>query len=179
MNIFLKIDEYGYVIDTVTEEYFNEQTPFDPFYFVAPYSIEERFIRPRYNRTLSMFVEGEINEEILNQFKQLKIDNLNRICDEKIEAGFTSSNGHQYRCTRDDQINMMGQKDKLNEDETITEVQWKTEDSGYIVHTREEWLSVYREAFAHKEQQIFKYNQLKHQVLGCVNLEEINAVVWS
>jgi hypothetical protein len=179
MNIFLKIDDYGYVIDTVTEEYFNEQTPFNPYYYVSPYSIEERFIRPKYNRMLGKFVESEMNEGILGEFKQLKNDDLNRIRDKKIADGFLSSNGHYYRMSMDDQVNMMGQKDKLREDETIMEVEWKTEDSGFIKHTREDWLNVYREAFAHKEEQIFKCNQLKQQVLGCVNLEEINAVVWS
>lgn len=179
MNIFLKIDEYGYVIDTVTDDYFNEQILIDPFYYVPPYSIEERFIRPRYNRTLGKFVEGEINDELLSQFKQLKIDNLNRTCDTQIDEGFTSSNGHRYRLTRDDQINMMGRKSELKEDETITQVDWKTEDAGYITHTREEWLNVvYREAFNYKESQIYKYNQLKQQVLACVSIDEINAVVW-
>ncbi|MEH7116051.1 hypothetical protein V7128_01330 [Neobacillus vireti] len=178
MKIYLKIDELGYIVDTVTEAYFNELSPFDPYYFVEPYPIDQCFIRPRYYRTERKFVEGEINEEILSQFKSLKIDNLNRTCDVKIELGFLSSNGHFYRTTRDDQINMMGQKDKLNEDATISEVQWKTEDSGYVTHTREDWLKVYREAFNYKETQIFKYNSLKQQVLNCKNIDEINAIQW-
>jgi hypothetical protein len=180
MNIFLKIDDYGYVIDTVTDDYFNEQIIIDPFYYVTPYSIEERFIRPRFNRTLNKFVEGEIDEVILEQFKQLKKDQLETICDSKIEYGFISSvNGHHYRVNRDDQINMMGRKNKLDADPTILTIDWKTEDVGYIQHSREDWLKIYDEAFAHKETQLYKLNELKLNVDSCKSIDDINVVTWS
>jgi hypothetical protein len=119
------------------------------------------------------------DEYILNYHKQLKIELLSEQCEETIINGFTASNGHHYRLNRDDQINMIGQKDELMEDPTITTVPWKTEDAGYIEHTREEWLQVYREAFAFKKQNLFKYKDLKQQVLDAATHEEILAVSWN
>lgn len=112
-------------------------------------------------------------------FKPLKILELNKMCEQTIEAGFTSNiNGHVYRTNRDDQINMMGQKDELMDDPAIETVPWKTEDVGYIKHTRADWLNIYKEGLQHKKAQLFKYDQLKKQVLAAQTIDEINAVQW-
>lgn len=124
-------------------------------------------------------VYSDITDEyILNHHKNLKISILSDICDETITNGFTASNGHKYRTNRDDQINMIGKKIQLQDDPTITTVMWKTEDAGYIAHTREEWLQVYKEAHQHKEQNLFKYNTLKQQVMNAATHEEIVAITW-
>lgn len=116
---------------------------------------------------------------ILSYHKSRKIAELNQTCDDTICAGFTASNGHHYRTNRDDQTNMIGQKDELNDDSTITTVPWKTEDAGYINHTREEWLQIYSEAFAFKKQQLFHYDSLKKTVTECQDHPSIIAVSWS
>jgi hypothetical protein len=113
------------------------------------------------------------DEYILDYHKKLKTGILKEICEEEIVKGFTATNGHFYRTNRDDQINMIGQKDELSEDSTITVVPWKTEDTGYINHTREEWMKVYVEAFAHKKEKLFKYDMLKGQVLSATTHEEV------
>jgi hypothetical protein len=118
------------------------------------------------------------DEYILEHHKKLKISILSEQCELSIVNGFEASNGHHYRTNRDDQINMIGQKDALMADPTITVVPWKTEDAGYINHTREEWLQVYKEAFEHKKSQLFKYNDLKQQVLNATTHEEIVAINW-
>ncbi|MCB5366910.1 DUF4376 domain-containing protein [Collinsella aerofaciens] len=121
----------------------------------------------------------EITEDyILEYHKNLKIDVLSQMCNEAIINGFTASNGHTYRTNRDDQINMMGKKIELMEDASITTVAWKTEDVGYIDHTREEWLQVYKESFEHKETNLLKYNTLKQQVRDAQTHEEVLAVSW-
>lgn len=118
------------------------------------------------------------DEYILNHHKNLKINILNEQCELSIVNGFTASNGHHYRMNRDDQINMIGQKDTLLSDPTITVVSWKTEDAGYVDHTREEWLQVYKEAFEHKKYQLLKYNDLKQKVLKATTHEEIVKINW-
>lgn len=55
---------------------------------------------------------------------------------------------------------------------------WKTEDFGYVDHTRDEWLTVYSEAFGHKKEQLFKYDQLKEMTSGCETLDEVKGVAW-
>lgn len=111
--------------------------------------------------------------------KELKKDEMKYMCEKAIVHGFTSEkNGHHYRTNRDDQTNMIGQKDDLMDDETITHVQWKTEDVGYIEHTREDWLYIYKEAFAHKKMQLFKYDQSKKDIDALVELEDVLNYKW-
>jgi hypothetical protein len=145
----------------------------------------DKFSLPDKNMLISILANREelmysqiTDEYILNHHKQLKIDILSEKCEEAIITGFKSSNGHWYRTNRDDQINMIGQKDLLMADETVTIVPWKTEDTGYINHTREEWLQVYIEAFKHKKTQLLKYNTLKQQVLNATTHNEIVAIKW-
>lgn len=126
------------------------------------------------------FLYKELSEH-LEDYKQMKIDILKRKCEETIEAGFTSEvNGHVYRTNRDDQINFIGQKDELMNDETILEVFWKTEDAGYLSHVREDWFAIYFEGLAHKRTQLFKYDSLKNQILDPAvdSKEKVDAINW-
>jgi len=118
------------------------------------------------------------NDTLLEYHKEIKVNYFSDLCEEEIVKGFTASNGHYYRTNRDDQVNMIGQKDELNADETIATVLWKTENDGYISHTREEWLTVYSEAFNHKKTTLLKYNTLKQKILNAKTQEEVQAVVW-
>lgn len=121
----------------------------------------------------------EINEEsILEYHQKLKIDELSLTCEETIIKGFVGSNGHTYRTNRDDQVNMIGQKDEITADPSITVVYWKTEDAGYIQHTKEEWLKIYVEAFAYKKKQLFKYNTLKQTILSARSHDVIVETKW-
>lgn len=122
---------------------------------------------------------NEITEDyILDYHKNLKLSKLSEECESNILKGFTSSNGHVYRTNRDDQINMIVQRDILNYNPEIETVMWKTEDEGYIEHTREEWFQIYNEAFEHKQNQLFKYEQLKQQVINAKTDDEILAIKW-
>lgn len=115
----------------------------------------------------------------LEQYKIFKIEELTTKCDKSIDNGFISQiNGHHYRTTADDQLNFFGQKDELTEDETITIVMWKTEDAGYIEHTRENWLAIFQEGRQHKKAQLFKLDQLRQQVNACTTKEEVEAIAW-
>lgn len=116
---------------------------------------------------------------ILQHHKNLKIDILADLCEEEIIKGFKATNGHFYRTNRDDQINMIGQKDVLNTDSNLEEtVFWKTEDAGYISHTKDEWLKVYAEAFEHKKNQLLKYNELKTKILNATTHEVVVNTDW-
>lgn len=119
------------------------------------------------------------DEVLLNHHKKLKADYLVDSVEQDILGGFTSDvNGHSYRTNRDDQINMIGQKDELTADETIATVMWKTEDAGYVEHTREDWLLIYREAFSNKKAKLMKYNTLKEQSSNATTDAELVAVQW-
>ncbi|CAI6329523.1 hypothetical protein M1D45_21830 (plasmid) [Bacillus sp. SA116] len=116
----------------------------------------------------------EITEDvILQHHKNLKNDLLSEACEEEIIKGFTASNGHAYRTNRDDQVNMIGQKDILDDTNTDEPIKWKTEDAGWIDHTKDEWLQVYKEAFDFKKSTLLKYATLKDQVNNATTHDEI------
>jgi hypothetical protein len=115
----------------------------------------------------------------LEEYKTFKIDEFSEKCKEDIYKGFTSQlNGHVYRTNADDQLNFLGKFNQLMSDTTITIVMWKTEDVGYIEHSRTDWLTIYNEALTAKEQKLFKYDQLKRQIGDCTTKEEVEVVVW-
>jgi hypothetical protein len=119
------------------------------------------------------------SDTILNYHKQIKTPILSDQCEDDIVNGFTSTvNGHHYRTNRDDQTNMIGQKDELMDDQSITIVPWKTEDQGYIDHTRDDWLTIYHEAFQAKKQKLFKYDSLKKKVIDAKTHDEIVLIKW-
>ncbi|CAI6330587.1 DUF4376 domain-containing protein [Bacillus subtilis] len=116
----------------------------------------------------------EITEDvILQHHKNLKNDLLSEACEEEIIKGFTASNGHAYRTNRDDQVNMIGQKDILDDTNTDEPIKWKTEDAGWIDHTKDEWLQVYKEAFDFKKSTLLKYATLKDRVNNATTHDEI------
>lgn len=116
--------------------------------------------------------------KLLSYCKDVKVLFFKNTCELKIEEGFTATNGNFYRTNRDDQTNMIGQKDALSDDLSLLHVPWKTEDKGYVMHTREDWLKVHQEAFTHKQKQLIKYDTLKKKVLTALTQEELSLINW-
>lgn len=115
----------------------------------------------------------------LEQYKFFKIEELKKKCQEDIHHGFISQlNNHHYRTNSDDQLNFLGKFNQVMSDETILTVFWKTEDVGYIEHTRADWLAIYKEGLASKEQKLFKYDQLRQRVNASTTKEEVEAIAW-
>jgi len=116
--------------------------------------------------------------KLLSYCKDVKVLFFKNTCEFKIEEGFTATNGNFYRTNRDDQTNMIGQKDALSDDLSVTQVPWKTEDKGYVMHTREGWLKVHQEAFMHKQTQLMKYDTLKKKVSTALSQDELSLINW-
>lgn len=123
---------------------------------------------------------SEVEESrVLEYHRKLKIELLKKTCEETILEGFLSTNGHFYRTNRDDQVNMIGQRDLLTSNLSLLKVKWKTEDADYVWHTRDEWMKVYDEAFLHKQNNLFKYDELKKQVETAQTHEEVEVIQWN
>lgn len=160
------------VLNVVVSFFDDENTETEVVLELSPEATEEEI-------NAAVFAKGQdLYSHLLETEKMIKKAYFNRLCDSKIEEGFASSNGHFYRTNRDDQVNMIGQKDELNADETIEIVPWKTEDVGYIDHTREEWLKVYREAFSHKRNHLFRYDALKNEIDTLTTIDEVKNITW-
>jgi hypothetical protein len=118
-------------------------------------------------------IETVTEEYVLNHHKKLKAEQLKEECEERILLGITASNGHVYRTNRDDQTNMLGRKEYLNDHPDAETVKWKTEDAGFVEHTREEWIKVFYECMQNKEALIYKYDVLKKAVMDATTHEEV------
>lgn len=57
---FLKVDEEGFVIEPVTVEHFEDESPVAPAGCYAPYSFESVFYRPKLNKTTGEWEEGDV-----------------------------------------------------------------------------------------------------------------------
>lgn len=123
---------------------------------------------------------NEITEDfILEIHKLIKTREFSLISNRTINRGFTSSNGYFYRTNEGDQANMIGKAVQLLLVPTIEQVFWKTEDAGYIPHTREEWIKfVFIEGLTHKETTLFKYDTLKQAVQNAGSHEELLKLQW-
>lgn len=115
---------------------------------------------------------------LFEYLKEVVKEKFKNMCDYKIESDFVASNGHNYRLNTNDQINMIGQKAELDSDTTIVELFWKTEDSGFVKHTREEWLNMYLEAHEYKKSCIYRYNTLKGLIDNVTTNEELTKLEW-
>ncbi|UOE58057.1 hypothetical protein [Cytobacillus oceanisediminis] len=123
----------------------------------------------------------EVTKEYLHEYhKQLKIKYFSDVCEQTIVEGFVSTtNGNQYRLNRDDQLNLLGKYTFVKEDTDVTVVYWKAENLGMqIPHTKEEFLSIVKEGFEHKEKTLYKLDQLRKRVRECLTDSEILAVYW-
>lgn len=118
-------------------------------------------------------------DDIINHHKTLKLELLDDASRTEILKGFTSSNGHIYRTNGDDRENMIGKAVQLILQPEIVLVKWKTEDIGYMDHTREEWINnVFLEGLNFKETVLFKYNTLRIQIENATLDSEVLAVKW-
>lgn len=122
---------------------------------------------------------SEITEEyVLDYHKKLKKQQLSDLCNDEIVNGFVASNGNKYRLNRDDQTNFIGKMMQVASDTTITTIHWKTENEGYVEHTREEWLKIFNEGLNHKESILFKYNTLVIELQNATTHSEVTALSW-
>jgi hypothetical protein len=118
------------------------------------------------------------DEYILNHHKKLKIADFSERCEKDIIDGFIATNGHKYRTNRDDQKNFFGKALELMIAPTVISVLWKTEDVGYITHSRQEWIDVFMEGVSHKETILHKYNTLKTNINNAVTEAELLLITW-
>jgi hypothetical protein len=121
------------------------------------------------------------NIDLLTLHKELKIEHLNKKCNEEILKGFVSNalnEDHFYGFDEEDQSNFTMQLAFINSVLDIQTVEWKTEDAGVLSHTKEQFIAVCMDGENHKRQNIFKYWTLKAEVENAMTQEEINLIEW-
>ncbi|MCS1350328.1 hypothetical protein [Mechercharimyces sp. CAU 1602] len=120
-----------------------------------------------------------LESNLLEPEKVRKISSLNNRCESAILSGFTSeTTEHTYQFNTTDQINMTQQYTLLLGNPDISTVDWKTEDSGVVAHSRDEFISIVNEAEEHKRGKIEKYWRLKSKVQASTTREEVRSISW-
>jgi len=116
----------------------------------------------------------------LEEVKQLKIDQLNDMCNQTISAGFTSDalgSANTYDFKNDDQINLGGMLNAITAGLVTGSIVWKA--SGVPQsHTVDQFKQVFADGLQHKNNNIGKYWTLKAQLLAVTNVEDVKAIVW-
>lgn len=121
----------------------------------------------------------ELRQAYIEYLKKERIEYFDNYCEELILRGFTSATtGHFYRFNIYDQMNFNQAYNRLMYDNSITEIAWKTEDAGILIHSREDWIKVYHEGGEHKWYTINHYWQIKNQILNATTEEEILSIQW-
>lgn len=173
-----EIDKDGYVIDNylMTEEQIEEATASGRIFVSGWYT--ESFYKPRYDFSTQSWIEEMTVEEILEGNKARKIEELNSVCEAETLQPFQASNGHLYEFDYKDQSNFNQQLSFLVLDPSINEIIWKTVDAGVIMHTRDEFIQVCKDAEEYKRGNISKNWQLKGLVNSATSLEEVELINW-
>jgi hypothetical protein len=175
-----RIDSDGLYVEPVIMTYdelnnFTDENPLPSD--IVLIDIPEGFYLPKWNG--EEWVEG--GGLSLDEIKAQKISELDQTCNQTILSGFTSSalgDPHEYDFDYEAQQNLAGMLSLFNADATITDVTWKTKDAGPLVHTKEQFLQLYKDGFDFKNSNIGKYWTLKAQVLSAGDKAGVDSVTW-
>lgn len=127
------------------------------------------------------WTESETQENLLKIAKDAKKEELNMKCDLTIMSGFTSSAlgvEHTYQSLIVDEIWLNATINRFLIDPNFTTVNYKTIDSGYLQHTKEQFNQVFIDGHSFGDSQITKLNSLKAQVDTATTKEELDAITW-
>lgn len=108
-----------------------------------------------------------------NFYKEIIIREMKKECNEKILSGFTSSNGEKYRFNYNDQQNLNQKVSLLMLNPQLKEIQLKTKDGKITKHTRDEFISLVKEAEDFKTDLISQYRKRKKEVQDLNDIELI------
>lgn len=121
----------------------------------------------------------EVELETYTEMIQEKLISLSMECEAAILAGFTSQTTNNfYKFNYQDQANFNQQTTMILLDPEIQKIEWKTENKGRVIHTRSDFISICKEAEAHKRRKIERYWDLQDQVLAAQSQAEIDSVTW-
>lgn len=118
-------------------------------------------------------------ERLLNEAKQLKIKELNALCDSHLASFESSALGeiHSYDSKLEDQLNLLGLVSAgidsyfrcLKKGESLKQ---------NLPHSKAQLAQVYKDGLTYKSEQIYKCGLLKAKVEAAKTLDEVASVAW-
>lgn len=118
-------------------------------------------------------------ERLLNEAKQLKIKELNALCDSHLTSFESSALGeiHIYDSKLEDQLNLLGLV-SAGADSFFRCVKKGESLKQNLPHTKAQLAQVYKDGLSYKSEQIYKCGLLKARVMAAATLDEVASVAW-
>jgi len=173
---FHKIDlQTGIVIDTCLFDDEIQQIPSD-----CKLGWGEGFHKPLWDFVENKWIEGLSFNKVLEPKRQAKVEEISNQCNEAIENGFEYE-GDLFQFNMKDQSNFNQQLSLLLLDPSITGVQWKTENNGIKLFSKEKFILVCKQGENHKRKSIGRYWQLKQYILSTTfeSADELESIDFS
>lgn len=171
-----RIDKDGYIVEPVIVVDDAEDTE-DVIVTPCP----DGFFRPRWDREARQWVEGD-PAALLEHRKCTKIEELKSACNAAIVSGFqaTWADGttYTYKSDETDQRNLTLRAIAVQNDPSITTVEWETVEAGVVAHSREDFLAVVRACDEHIQRCLARLRELKAAVEAATTVEEIDEITW-
>ncbi|TKX32697.1 DUF4376 domain-containing protein [Campylobacter taeniopygiae] len=117
-------------------------------------------------------------EELLNEAKELKINEINKTKEKVLNGGF-SFEGKIYQSSNEDQLRINGAvTNALVNPNLIPYIDWIALDNTTTRFSVEEF-KLFASSMAYFIQQtIFKAKDLKEKIRNAISLEELNSITW-
>ena len=184
MYLFYDID--GKIIATCSAKSSDEKLTYIPEGLIALYIDDIEYTNVKNNCPDYLIIDGEpvytpIPESLkLLPLQEGKIEEINLKCNLEIIGGFDSSvlgESHHYKFDMEYQANMNQQMGLISLDPTIEFIPWPTS-SGVLIHTKSQFIQLLKEASDFKSNKLFRYFDLKAQILAMTTIEQVKEVVW-
>lgn len=143
-------------------------------------------IQPQDGLYKAQFVNGEWIEvrpqvDILNDLKASKKIELDLKYEYTLSMGFPSSalgESHNYPCDIEAMIYFNATINRFDNDQNFTSINQKTLDSGFLPHTKEQFIQVFNDGHSFGIAQDTKLNQLKNDVDLATTPDQLNNISW-
>ncbi|MFJ8247286.1 hypothetical protein [Peribacillus asahii] len=121
-------------------------------------NIDSPFIVVDEDRDIKTITKQEVIDFLLVKV----LEDFSAECEKRILKGFYSlTKDAFYGFSTMDQMNFTQQLLLVSLDPSIESVEWKTEDKGILLHTKDEFINVCKEGEKHKRETIGKYWEIK------------------
>lgn len=181
MQEYKQIDKDGYVIET----YLPSDTEEIPYDWKPSWGYGKSFYDPKWNFDLNQWEEGRDNKLLLDERKNQKKTELNKLCQDSILKGFCYNfydSIYHFSYDSEAQKNMSDRWNLFQNDmiESI-KVTAHNEDGSDVrlAFNKDEFNGLYLTSVQHKEHCISKYrDDLLPLVKQAMTIEQVEAITW-
>ena len=114
-------------------------------------------------------------DDLLQEYKELKISTINSIRDSKLNT-FTYE-GNTFQTRPEDRENILGESMEVLMGKTDN-IQWIDINNNYITFTPEDFSLFAKAVASHKRECIFKGRNMKDMIMEATTKDQIDSIVW-